>query len=379
MSITRRKASVFPYRGKWRVQYLDLFGKSRTITAATRQEAYLKLAEIEGQMRSGNLNLPSSELPTVRVWLEYWLKTRQSELNPTTWFGYEASCRRWLVPLVGSLRLDSLTPRQIQDLYQYLQENHQLSAGTIRRMHSLLSSAFKLALLQGVITRSPLSGVKQPRLINRQVEVFTKEEMQRLLAAAGLKPPQQYLRWLFALRYGMRQGEVLGLKFSDFDLVAKTVTIQRTVNSLPGQGVVELPTKSANSTRTLPIDAEVIRLLSQLGGRGYLFTSEQGGALEASVDGRRWRALVASAGVRQLPLHAARHSVATHLVSSGVNPRAVQMLLGHSSAAYTLATYVHPEVGELRALIVDNWQGSSSVESGKLQIASTNSEYLFDN
>jgi len=68
MSITRRKASVFPYRGKWRVQYLDLFGKSRTLTAASRQEAYLKLAEIEGQMRSGQLSLTSSDIPTVRTW-----------------------------------------------------------------------------------------------------------------------------------------------------------------------------------------------------------------------------------------------------------------------------------------------------------------------
>lgn len=374
MSITRRKASVFPYRGKWRVQYLDLFGKSRTLTAATRQDAYLKLAEIEGQIRTGQLNLTNSDIPSVRKWLEYWLKTRHSELNPTTWLGYEASCRRWLIPLLGSIRIDSLTPRHIQDLYHFLQENHQLSAGTIRRMHSLLSSAFKLALLQGVISRSPLSGVKQPRLARKPIEVFTQQEMGQLLAAAALNPPQQQLRWLFALRYGMRQGEVLGLKFTDFDLVAKTLTIQRTVNSLPGKGVVELPTKSTNSTRTLPIDAEVVRLLSQLSGRGYLFPNEDGGALEASVDGRRWRSLLQSAGVRQLPLHAARHSVATHLVGSGVNPRAVQMLLGHSSPAYTLSTYVHLATDDLRSLISDKSETWMLEESGIPQIASNNSE-----
>ncbi len=82
MSITRRQATVFPYRGKWRVQYLDLFGKTRTLTADSRQAAYLKLAEIEGQMRSGYLNLQTSNLPSFEQWLGYWLENRKTELNP---------------------------------------------------------------------------------------------------------------------------------------------------------------------------------------------------------------------------------------------------------------------------------------------------------
>ena len=374
MSITRRSSSVFPYRGKWRIQYLDLFGKTRTLTADTRQAAYLKLAEIEGQMRTGYLNLDKRNIPSLESWLGYWLESRKNELNPTTWHGYEASCRKWLVPIMGSVRLDSITPRMIQDLYQHLMEEQSLSAGTIRRMHSLLSSAFGLALLQGAITRSPLQGVKQPRLVKRAMEVFTLEEVERLLDAAGHQSPQEHLRWLFALRYGLRQGEALGLKFSDFDLVNKTFTIQRTVNSLPGRGVVELPTKSQHSIRSLPIDSAVVRLISQLDGRGFLFPSDTGGPLDATVDARRWRGLVATAGVRYLPLHAARHTVATHLVGQGANPRAVQMLLGHSSPAYTLMTYVHPEISQIRELIVDIKESHSLDFRGNLQIASNNSE-----
>lgn len=359
----RRSASVFPYRGKWRVQYVDLFGKTRTLTCDNRQSAYLALSEIEGQMRSGYLNLKGASLPTFAAWLSYWLDSRKSELNPTTWHGYEASCRRWLVPLLGALRIDALTPRHIQDLYHHLQTNHELATGTIRRIHSLLSSAFKLALLQGVVVRNPLVGVRQPRLSKKPIEVFSHQEVAKLLEVAALKTPREHLRWIFALRYGMRQGEVLGLKFSDFDLVSKTLTIRRTVNSLPGKGVVELPTKSAHSTRTLPLDAQVIQLLSQLPASGYLFASEEGTALDASVDGRRWRALVLSAGVRALPLHAARHTVATHLITGGVNPRAVQLLLGHSSPAYTLATYVHLDSAQLRSVLdVGSWTKSLAIK-----------------
>jgi integrase len=64
MTPTRRKATVFPYRGKWRVQYLDLFGNQRTLTADTRQAAYLKLAQIEGEVRGGFLNPKADAMPS---------------------------------------------------------------------------------------------------------------------------------------------------------------------------------------------------------------------------------------------------------------------------------------------------------------------------
>lgn len=73
--------------------------------------------------------------------------------------------------------------------------------------------------------------------------------------------------------------------------------------------------------------------------------------IDASCDQRRWRALLAANKVRYLPLHSARHSVATHLVNEGVNPRIVQLLLGHSSAAYTLASYVHPSLENMREVL----------------------------
>jgi integrase len=352
MSATpRRNATVFPYRGKWRVQYLDAFGKSRTMTAENRQDAYLKLAEIEGQVRGGYLNLSGSQRPTFGQWLDYWLGVRKPELSPTTWIGYEMSVRIWLKPLMGELRLDTITPRQIQDLYAYLMETHELKSGTIRRMHSLLSSVFGFAKLQGVISASVIDSVKQPRLERKTIEVFSTQELETIFKSLSQKPPAAHLRWLLALRYGMRQGEVLGLKFSDFDLVRKTLKIQRAVNSLPGQGVVELPTKSQNSTREIPIDSQVVQLISQMDGKGWLYPADNGMPIDATVDARRWRALLAGCGVRHLPLHSARHTVATHLMQEGTNPRVVQMLLGHSSPAYTLAVYVHPSMAEIASAI----------------------------
>ncbi len=352
MAPIRRKSTVFPYRGKWRLLYLDGLGNTRTLTLSSQQEAYLKLAEIEGGIRQGFLSPNPAMLPSLGAWLDYWLTVRKLELSPTTWQGYEASCRNWIRPALGHLRLDTVTPAQIQSLYSMLQEKHQLSAGTLRRMHSLFSSAFSLAMSQGLLMRNPLAGVTKPRLTQRPIDVFSPNEMQQLQLAISQLPALEQLRWLLALRYGLRQGEALGLKRSDFDLASLTLKIQRTVNSLPGQGVVELLVKSKNALRTIPIDAQLSQLVMSvsvsMSDEGYLFPSACGRALEASIDRRRWQKLLAESGVRSLPLHAARHSVATSMMRQGVNPRVVQMLLGHSSPAYTLATYVHPGIEELR-------------------------------
>ncbi len=375
MAPTRRQASVFPYRGKWRVQYLDTFGRSRTLTAESRQDAYLKLSEIEGQIRQGFIKPQSKEMPSFGQWLDYWLGKRKAELNPTTYWGYESTVRNWIKPAMGSLRLDTVTARQLQDFYHFLQESHGLANGTIRRLHSLLSSCFGFALKQGLLTHTPMVGVVQPRLERKPIEVFTRGEVTELLRIAKQKGPKAELRWILALRYGMRQGEVLGLRFSDFDVFNQTLKIERTVNSLPGQGAVELPTKSKHSNRVLPIDAHVIQLYSQIqDGSGWVFRKDEAMPIDATTDQRHWRALLLSAGVRYLPLHSARHTVATLLMQEGVNPRALQILLGHSSPAYTLATYVHPDLNQLRPLIADNSQRGEVGFHGKWEIGPANSE-----
>ncbi|PWL20714.1 MAG: hypothetical protein DCO81_03675 [Candidatus Aquiluna sp. XM-24bin5] len=371
----RKSASVFPYRGKFRIQYLDSFGRTRTKTAESYKQAHILLAEIHARQQQGFLNLPSKETPEFSSWLGYWLDKKQLEVSPTTSWGFQSHINNYLVPLLGNQKLDAIAAFQIQDLYSYLQKELGLSSGTVRKVHSLLVSAFELAHAQGVIAHNPMSKIKPPKYSPKPPEVYSYQEMQILLQNSAYKAPGEHLRWLFALRYGMRQGEVLGLRFEDFDLFEKTLRISRTVNSLPGKGVVSLPTKSKHSTRKLPIDSQVIQLLSQMSKTcGWLYAEAGHMPIDATVDQRRWRALVAASGVRYLPLHSARHSVATHLMACGANPKAVQMLLGHSSPAYTLATYVHPQVDDLRSLVSDKSGAHRGQFHGSLQAASNNSE-----
>jgi integrase len=354
MTPIRRKATVFPYRGKYRVQYLDTFGRQRTKTAATQQAAYQFLAEVEGHFRTGHLNLPTSQIPLLSQWLWYWLEARKLELSPTSVWGYQTHIEKYLIPALGQTRLDQVTTGQLAELYRYLQQDLGLSPGTVRKVHALLSGVFSMAVSRGVIVHSPVSKLKPPKYIPKVREVFSVEEVDRILFVASKQEPKAHLRWLLALRYGMRQGEVLGLKTSDFDLRKLKLSISRTVNSLPGKGVVALPTKTKNSRRTIPIDALVADLVRQLpASADWIFTADGAGQnpMDATTDQRAWRKLLSEAEVRYLPLHSARHTAATSFIENGANPRAVQVLLGHSSVAYTLGSYVQVGEHEMKTLL----------------------------
>ena len=351
----RKQTTVFPYRGKWRIQYLDHLGRNRTVTAQTKADAYTKLAEIEGHLSSGFQNPMSKEIPTFAQFAHYWLGQRQSSLSPITFLDYQATVNNWLNPYLGTFRLETINPTQIQGLYKHLAEKFQKSPGTIKKYHAVLLGIFSLAKRHGLLKFDPMELVKPPKLVKKPIQVFTPEEVTRILETAKTLDPKAHLRWSLALRYGLRQGESLGLKFSDINLRNQTITIQRTVNSLPNKGVTELPQKTATSRRTIPIDETITQLIEELTpgtSDEFIFKGANNQPIDATMDQRHWRNLLKAAEVRHLNLHSARHTVATTLIQQGINPRAVQLILGHSSPAYTLQTYVHPTTEDIRALLV---------------------------
>ena len=340
--IQRKSATVFPYRGKWRVQYVDLFGRQRTKTADTKNDAYFLLAQIDQSQKQGRYELPKNKLPTVSQWLEFWISKKSHELKPSTLQGYRININKWLNPAVGHLRIDQLQPVHIQELYSYLLTEQRLSAGSVNRIHALLSGALKMAITYGVIHSTPMQFVTKPKEPRKQVEIFSREETQAILKTASEQGSRAYVRWILALRYGLRQGEALGLKFADID--RGVLRIARAVKPIVGKGIVEITPKSDSSVRSIPIDKQLQGLIAEIYTEPALFVFGGIRPVDATKDYRDWRKLLRAAGVRPLPLHAARHTCASELIARGVNPKAVQQLLGHASPAYTLATYVQSDL-----------------------------------
>lgn len=127
-------------------------------------------------------------------WLEFWLAKKSHELRPSTFQGYEISIRKWLVPAIGHLRIDQLQPVHSQEPCSYLQSQQRLSAGSVNRIHALLSGALRLAITYRVIHSTPLQYVKKPKETKKTMKTFTQAETQAILETASKKGSRAYAK-----------------------------------------------------------------------------------------------------------------------------------------------------------------------------------------
>ncbi len=161
---------------------------------------------------------------------------------------------------------------------------------------------------------------------------------------------------MLATSVGMRQGEVLGLSWSDVDLDERVVSVGQALQFAPGEGLRLIPPKTARSRRVIPIsgviaDALKLRREAQDANRveagefweewGLVFTTRFGTPVSPRNDYRDFRLIVERAGVRRVRLHDLRHTAASLMLAQGVNPRVVMEILGHSQISVTLNTYSH--------------------------------------
>lgn len=357
--IQRKSPTIFPYRGKWRIQFVDLTGRNRTKTAETKQDAYRELVRLEQQMALGFLDRPAREVPTLAEWLETWMAARQGEVRISTHLGFESTIRLHIRPLLGQKKIDGIRVGDIEGAYLALGRSSGLSPATIRKVHAVLSQSFAMALRYGYVARNPMAEVRLPQVRTTPKRVLTAVEVRRVLDSASGMRDDSYPRFLLALRLGMRQGECLALTWDDIDLAARVVRVTKSVDVIPGRGVVVSPPKSAQSYRQVPMDNETweafVRLraglVGPLEGASLVFASARGVYRNARVDYDNWRRLLALAGVRPVKLHDARHAAATLMLESGADARSIQLLLGHSSPGFTMATYVHPRHEGLRDVL----------------------------
>jgi integrase len=307
---------------------------------------------------------------TVGAWLDTWLAERvKPSLRPSTYESYAATVKKHLVPALGSIPLQALRPGQ---LTKYYLERQTLSRATLDVHHSIISSALKSAMKQGLLTRNVATLAEgRPKAKSSREDAkkhcWTAEQAVAFLAAADAAGPQLSALFALALDSGMRKGELLALPWSAVDLATCTVKIDRTLLEA-GREPRFGPTKTG-APRTVDITPETVNRLvehkkaqAELKMRnrvayhdlGLVFAKEWGDVygregslglpLQANNFGEREFARVLKAagpGVPRIKVHGLRHTSATLLLAAGVPPHLVAARLGHSKVATTLEVYAH--------------------------------------
>jgi len=304
---------------------------------------------------------------TLGTFLDEWLGSNPN-LKESSIAHYKKTLDLYIRPNIGKMMLAKVEAGDIQQLYQSLTE-HGLARSTVSFVHTLLKSVFKLAVRRRKIPFNPMDGVDSPggkrleeeQRQKREARVMTPEQVSQFLTAAA----ETRFGILFTLAYhtGCRPGELLGLQWPCFDPSGLTLKILKNITWKKGEKKGEpewyLDTpKTAHGRRTLRLTESLVELLNvqrkrQLEDRmkagriwndhGFIFTDEFGEPYSQNRL-RYWcNQILKAAG---LPDHfnpySARHTSATLLMESGVNPKTVSERLGHSDVHITLKTYTHP-------------------------------------
>jgi integrase len=255
--------------------------------------------------------------------------------------------RTRIIPLVGHHRLDRLEPAHVEYMLARI-EAEGLSPATALQCHRILSRAVKVAMQRRMVTLNVCTLVDAPTLIRKEVVPFSALEARKVLAAAATT--RNSARWSVALALGLRQGEALGLRWSDLDLDASVLTVRRALQRQRGKGLVFVEPKSRAGRRALFLPAPLVEALrahrtAQLQERmragsmwedhDLIFAQVNGRPIDPRSDWAAWKVLLVRAGVHDARLHDARHTAATLMLSQGVLARVAMQILGHSQIALT--------------------------------------------
>jgi integrase len=354
---------VFPRKNKagkitsYRGAYFGPDGKRRYVSGKTKEEARRNLRHARGEadrgLIFGAVNLKVGE------YLDRWLSDSVSDtVKATTFERYEQITRLHLRPTLGKVKLKTLTPAHVRGLYREKLEAG-LSARTVRYIHTTLHKALKQAVMDGLIPRNVTEAVKLPQPTREEMHPLTPEQAKVLLQTAHETGDRLEALYVLAIHTGLRQGELLGLKWDDVDLKDGSLQVRRTL-TITKSGPVFTAPKTTSSRRSVKLTsnatealkshlkrqlAEIDRvgsLWSPGDADGLIFASETGEPLDRrAVTKQKFKPLLKRAGLPEIRFHDLRHTCATLLLTRNVNPKIVSEMLGHSTIAITLDTYSH--------------------------------------
>ena len=362
-TIYRRK------NGGWATQYTIYTAKGRkrkTIYGKTRAEVAGKLAKALSNRESG-LTFDAENLK-LGEYLECWLRDSvRNTVRYTTFARYEQITRLHIVPALGHTKLKNLTPVHVRGLYREKLESG-LAPRTVQYIHTTLHKALKQALADHLIPHNVTEAVKAPRPVKKEIRPLDANQTRTLLRAA--RGDRLEALYVVAVTAGLREGELLGLKWEDLDLDTGKLAVRRSLSYTTKEPYFEFPKNGKGRSIKLAScavealkchksaqDRELLRLGSLWEDQDLIFPGRLGQPMRAwSLTGGSYLRLLRRAGLpEKTRFHDLRHTCATLLLKKGVHPKLVQELLGHATISITLDTYSHvlPGMGDAAAGAMD--------------------------
>ncbi len=336
------------------------YRRTQATVHGTRADAERKRRELLVALDKGVFVDPSRQ--SLAEYLEDWLKfCEQKRLSPSTVEGYSGSCHRYIIPALGSLPLQKVTPAHIERFYTDTLEKGSgrgpVSERTVLHAHRVLHAALRRAVRLRLLAANPCEAVEPPRPKKSEMKALSEAEvvsMMSLLEAEG--DELLYGVVVTAVMTGLRRGEILGLKWTDIDLAGGTLTVRRSLLKISKEKepILKEP-KTARSRRTISLPRRAVDELRThktkqarerlMCGAGYrdedlVFAGPDGSPFDPTKVSQRFLAFRREHGI-EARFHDLRHTHATLMLKAGEPVKVVADRLGHATAMLTLDTYAH--------------------------------------
>jgi integrase len=366
MSKKARKLAGIDRRGEntWRIRYVK-DGKRHTETVpGTQEDAIARRDVIRADIARNSWTAPAAT--TLAEWAATWAEQYlKRSVSVRSYDRQKSILDRHVVPALGKIALQKLTPVRINEFYRQLEEKG-LHVSTVRHVHVVLGSCFKAAVRIGAVGRNPVANASPPKATTQGGgRALTQAELDRLLKAFDGDP--LFVIVALAAGTGARINELLALEWSAVDWGARTLRIEAALKPT-SEGLQRGVPKTERSRRTIRLDdglsslleaekerqEEEQRAIRSMGGvatlrsllpeRALVFPASPIDPTTPRTHGpisKAFAARAAKVGLAGLRFHDLRHTHATLLLQAGVPVAAVSARLGHANAAVTLGIYSH--------------------------------------
>ena len=326
----------------------------RSVFAEKQSDLMPKLHELKDQYAGVELTEDSSI--TLGEWLERWLNEyKKPILRPSTYAGYSKDIANHILPYLGSKRLTQLKTADIQKHYNRLLESGRiqdngkgkgLSNATVRGIHMVLREALDSAVREGLIPKNPADGTSPPKIYRNEKQVLTKDQLETFMKL--IEDDEEWYDFFYTeIITGMRQGEICGLRWEDFDSEKRTLRVARSVDFVNKELVIG-ETKTEDGKRTIYLPDSLWRILAERQIQKGAFSEwifpnllKPEWPLNPSRAYRQLKKLLEIGGLPSIRFHDLRHTFTSHAANSGIAPKTLSEIVGHTKASFTLDHYAH--------------------------------------
>ncbi|MCZ6944840.1 site-specific integrase [Bacillus mycoides] len=333
-----------------------LTGKRKQIRRrgfATKREANEEMTLLKAEYLNDDF-LKLSHM-SYTVFMDQWFKERQNQLQKATFRANYTHYLNIIKPRLGHLKMKEITTMHLQHYINTLIEEGHYSRGTINLTFSFIRTSLKRAKTLKLIKDNPAVDVVLPRVSKSEMEVWAIDQVDYFLKESKKMKnvTRFYISFSIALLAGMRQGEILGLRWKDVDLVNNLIYIRQTLSEC---GELKYGAKNITSIRTVHLPQILVKELEshkyfieyekEKAGDKYtdldlVLPSKYGKPLDSRSIRRSFYNVTEKLGLPRIRFHDLRHTHATLLIQQNVNVKLISERLGHADIGTTLNTYSH--------------------------------------